>query len=212
MNYEDGVFIQIVLFQVFPDVAQALVHPFDQAGIPLLVVGPFVAVVGIGIVFRKTLVIAAHVERGVDGVMGHVQIERLVGFPGVLADGIQAFESFLSESFRQEGVVFIIVVLVQALDVEIAGAVFLGTPVIRRTADFRAGDVVVEPEEFGVGSRRVLGAEVGLSAVNGRVSLLLEQGREGQDRSERLVHLVPDFLFRQRQMSGSGRFGACRLK
>ena len=208
---DDGVFIQIVLFQVLPDVAQALVHPLDQGGVAFFVVGPVVAVVRVGVVFRKPLVIAAHVEGGVDGVMGHVQVEGLVRLLGVVPDGVQAFQHLLSQGLCQEDVVFIIVVLIQAADVEVPRAVFLGAPVVRRAADFRAGDVVVKAEEFGIGPRGIFGAEVGLPAVDGGIALFFEQGGQTQHRGKGLFHLVLDFLFRQGEKGGAGRFGAQRL-
>lgn len=59
---------------------------------------------------------------------------------------------------------------------EIPRAVFPGTPVVRRAAYFRAGDIVVKAEEPGIGSGRIFGAEMGFSAVDGGIPLFFEQG------------------------------------
>lgn len=76
-------------------------------------------VIGVGVLFRKPLVITAHVEGGMDGVVGHVQVERLVRLPGVFPDGIQAFQRLLRQGFRQECVVFIVIIFIQSADMEI---------------------------------------------------------------------------------------------
>lgn len=133
------------------------------------------AVIGVGVLFRKPLVIAAHVEGGMDGVMGHVQVERLVRLPGVFPNGVQAFQRLLRQGFRQECVVFIVIIFIQSADMEIPRAVFPGTPVVRRAAYFRAGDIVVKAEEPGIGSGRIFGAEMSFSAVDGGITLFLSR-------------------------------------
>lgn len=64
---------------------------------------------------------------------------------------------------------------IQSADMEIPRAVFPGTPVVRRAAYFRAGDIVVKAEEPGIGSGRIFGAEMGFSAVDGGITLFLSR-------------------------------------
>ena len=94
---------------------------------------------------------------------------------------------------------------------EIPRAVFPGTPVVRRAAYFRAGDIVVKAEEPGIGSGRIFGAEMGFSAVDGGITLFFEQGGQPKHLGEGFFHPVLDFFFRQGKMGGSGCPGSCRL-
>ena len=49
---------------------------------------------------------------------------------------------------------------------------------------------------------------MGLPAVDGGIALFFEQGGQPQHRGKGLFHLVLDFLFRQGEKGGAGRFGA----
>lgn len=108
-----------------------------------------------------------------DGIVRHVEVEGFAGFLRGCANVFYAFERFLCEGFGEEGVVFVVVVFIEAADVEVVVAVLLASAVVSGAADFRAGDVVVEAEVFGVGSRSVTAAEVGFAAMDGGVALFL---------------------------------------
>ena len=82
---DNGIVGFSAFFQPVHQIAQTLVHAFDQCGVCSFMVGHTFFLVFV----VETFVL---VQGDVDGVLGHIQVERLV----VLLGFVQSFDSFQS--------------------------------------------------------------------------------------------------------------------
>ena len=182
---DDGIVGFSVLFQPVHDVAQTLVHAFDEGGVGCFLVRH---------AFLLVLVIEAHilVDRDVDGIMRHVEVERLVVFLGF----VEGFQGFLCQGFGDEGACF--PVFLQSRNRHERGGVsFLIVSVVQFTqvgsqsACRMTGNVRFKAEVAGVLSRSVDGSPVCLSAMDGVVAAVFQvlHERLGHEGVVRAFHL-----------------------
>ena len=182
---DDGIVRLPVLFQPVHEVAQALVHAFNERGIGCFLVRHS---------FLFVLVEEAHVlvDRDVDGIMRHVEVERLVVFLGF----VEGFQCLLCQGFGDKGTCF--PVFLQSRNRhERGGVTFLVVSVVQFTqigsqpACRMAGNVRFKAEVAGVLSRSVDGSPVCLSAVDGVVAAIFQvlHERLGHEGVVRAFHL-----------------------
>ena len=165
---DDGIVGFSVLFQPVHDVAQTLVHAFDEGGIGRFLVRHS---------FLFVLVEEAHVlvDGDVDSIVRHVEIERLVVFLGL----VEGFQGFLSEGFGDERARFP-VFFQSRYGHERSGiplfvvSVAQFTQVGGQSACCMAGNVRFKAEVAGVLSRSVDGSPVCLSTVDGMVAAVFQ--------------------------------------
>ena len=166
---DDGPVGFAMRFDPVHQIAEALVHPFDQGGIGRLSgVHSFVELFGI----------EAHVfiDGDMDGVVCHIKEEGL----SVLLRLVEGADGFERKRLGREDVLAVIFfesrdgkgrlrtaigTVSEVLFAEVTGQASRG---MSRNVDFEA-------EMCGVFARRINGAEVCLSAMNGMVSVLFEQ-------------------------------------
>ena len=188
--------------EILHDIPQAFVHPLDQPGIMLLRPGPLVAVLRVFVGIRKPLVVSALIQRRMQSVMGHVQIKGLASLPGIGPDGFQAFNGLPRQGLRQKYLVLVIIILIQSAHMVKPLSVMPGTAVIRRMADLRTCDIIIKSHIQRIGTRSSLRAEMGLPAMDGNITALLQHLWQCSRRGKRTRHVIAHIL------PGNGAF--CR--
>ena len=158
---------EVVFVQIVHQVAEAFVHAFNQGGIRCFYRGKS---------FVQIFLVETHVglDRRMDGIMGHVEEERLVRCPGV----VQSFLGFYGKGFGEEYVFAVIFfqsgygsqrAFSAGFVSEVLHAVVAGGRACRMT-----GYVHVKTHFQRIGSGRVISSEVGFAAMNGVVTVVLE--------------------------------------
>ena len=159
-------------FQIIENVAQTLVHALHQSGmIDFLLIqhGIKLLVVIVGIVGRKARV---GIVRRVDGIVRHVEIERLVALNGFF----NGLEGLNGQRFGEERAGAVI--LFETRHVETAGPVFIFGQITARPAIGRTGNIDIEAKLERVGPRRGFGAEMCLAAMDGIVAVVVQDLRQ----------------------------------
>ena len=170
---DDGVVGLTVLFEPVHQVAQTLVHTFDERSIgSFLVAQPLANVLG-----EEAHVL---VDRHMDGIMGHVEVEGLV----VLLGLVQRLDGFARQSLSGKDTCTPIILQSgnghQRIGLSVACvAVVLLAQVGGQSAGSMAGNIHFKPPVGRILSRSVDGTPMGFAAMDGVITALTEQFDEG---------------------------------